>query len=104
MPAWYWIFYTVVMSAVALLVVWVIQDSVREFFSRGFHRPPEPDHNTRVNYRGWEAEYNLDHGMWTGDYWVAFRGGADLDAPAVSAPTWVELLNEIDDWEECYAD
>lgn len=62
-------------------------------------RPGQPKRNAIVTYRGWECAFYSDAEFWTGNGWVAYKGGADIDAPNVNAGTWTGLLGEIDDWE-----
>lgn len=62
-------------------------------------RPPEPQ-SGEVWYRGWEAGYEEMHARYTQESFVAYKGGADLDAPQVSGKTWEALLDEIDAQED----
>lgn len=58
---------------------------------------PEPTDGKPVWYRGWECDYSHDAAMWSGEGWFACLGGADLDCVQVTARTWSDLLDEIDD-------
>ena len=61
-------------------------------------RPAEPKVGDRdVTYRGWECGYNIDASLWGFDGWEAYLGGPDIDAPRVTARTWADLLDEIDE-------
>lgn len=62
-------------------------------------RPAEPAGNADVWYRGWECGFDAEAAKWVGDPWRGYKGGCDLDAPQVSAKSWPELLNEIDEQE-----
>lgn len=62
--------------------------------------PPEPAPGESVVYRGWKAALDYDAQFWTQMGWRAYRGGVDLDAPEVSANTWIALLDEIDAVED----
>lgn len=62
-------------------------------------RPPEPPAGTSVWYRGWEASYEPDRAHWTGDGYVAYKGGCDLDALQAHGSTWAGLLEAVDDEE-----
>lgn len=59
-------------------------------------RPAEPAKNDVIWYRNWECWYVSEAGYWGVGPWVAYKGGADVDAPQVSSKTWTELLDEID--------
>jgi hypothetical protein len=63
-------------------------------------RPIEPEIGHHASYRGWECGYDIDAALWTGEGWRAYRGGADLDAPTVTARLFTDLLIEIDDAED----
>lgn len=63
-------------------------------------RPSQPEGETLVWYRGWEAGYDWQHEHYTGEGYVAYKGGCDLGAPKLSAGLWEDLLTEIDDNEE----
>lgn len=63
-------------------------------------RPPEPDRDEGVDYRGWECLYNHEARFWTGEGWEAYRGGCDLEARRVTAYRWDQLLDEIDEEED----
>jgi hypothetical protein len=63
-------------------------------------RPAEPDDGKALWYRGWETGYSYDAAMWTGDGYYACLGGLDLDCIQVTARTWGELLDEIDEHDE----
>lgn len=63
-------------------------------------RPEQPDGETAVWYRGWEAGYEWSLEYWTGEGYRAYKGGCDLDAPNVTAGTWSELLDAIDEEED----
>lgn len=58
--------------------------------------PVEPEIGHTVWYRGWEISFYDDAEFWTGNGWQAYKGGADLDAPNVSASTFTDLIEEID--------
>jgi len=62
-------------------------------------RPAEPTGNEDVWYRGWECGFDDMAARYTAGAWRAYKGGCDLDAPQVSAVTWVGLLDEIDEQE-----
>lgn len=60
-------------------------------------RPDEPEVGASdVWYRGWECGYNIDAALWGAEGWMAYLGGADVDAVQVSGRTWTALLDEID--------
>ena len=63
-------------------------------------RPNEPNGEDSVWYRGWEAGWEELMEYWTGEGYRAYKGGADLDAPSVTAATWDGLLDAIDDEED----
>jgi hypothetical protein len=71
--------------------------------SMGIVRPSEPTGNETVDYRGWEVSYDGD-GAYTAVFgdgrWTAYKGGCDLGAPCVDAPTFVGCLDEIDEQED----
>lgn len=48
-------------------------------------------------YRGWEIIFSADAAYWTGEGWLAYKGGCDIDAPSLSAPSFVEIHSMIDD-------
>ena len=58
--------------------------------------PDEPSHDASVDYRGWEIGYDDGYGFNTKEPWSAYKGGVDLDAPRLSAATFVALCAEID--------
>lgn len=62
-------------------------------------RPQEPKGTDSVWYRGWEAGYDDMAARYVPDYWIAYKGGCDLDAPQLSASTFIALLDEIDETE-----
>lgn len=66
----------------------------------GIERPREPSYADVVWYRGWEAGYDDMASRYISEPWRAYKGGADLDAPYVSAATWDGLLDAIDDEED----
>lgn len=59
-------------------------------------RPQQPEKEDLVWYLGWEAGYDWQHEYYTGEGYVAYKGGCDLGAPKVSAGTWEGLLEEIE--------
>lgn len=63
-------------------------------------RPAEPFGEQVAWYRGWEAGYEFQLEYWTGEGYRAYKGGCDLDAPNVTADTWSELLDAIDEEED----
>lgn len=63
-------------------------------------RPPEPQGNNSVWYRGWEIGWEEMRDDYTGRGWTAYQGGADLGARYLDGATYQEILNEIDDWED----
>lgn len=63
-------------------------------------RPKEPAKNDVVWYRDWECHYVAEAGYWGGEPWVAYKGGADYEAPQVSSKTWDGLLDEVDAEED----
>ena len=64
-------------------------------------RPDEPEVGASdVWYRGWECGYNIDAALWGAEGWMAYLGGADVDAVQVSGRTWTALLDEIDDHDK----
>lgn len=67
-------------------------------------RPDEPDKGADVWYRGWECGWHREAAYWGMEPWVAYKGGADLDAPHASGRSWSHLLDEIDDLEDDAAD
>jgi hypothetical protein len=67
----------------------------RDVFRAAF-RPAEP-HGRALWYRGWETGFNFDAAAWMGEGYYACLGGADLDCIQVTARTWADLLDEIDD-------
>lgn len=62
--------------------------------------PPEPKAGTDVRYRGWECSYDPDRAHWTGEGYVAYKGGCDLGAPQTTGATWDALLSNVDDEED----
>ena len=54
-----------------------------------------------VWYRGWECGWHEEAERWTGAGWEAYKGGCDLDAPSVNVATWQELLDMVDEAEDC---
>lgn len=68
--------------------------------SGAIERPAEPHGEDVVWYRGWEAGWEQVLEFYTGQGYRAYKGGADLDASSVSAGTWSELLDAIDEEEE----
>ncbi len=63
-------------------------------------KPPEPTWDNSAWYRGWEAGQDDMAMRYTDESYVAFKGGADLDAPQLCAKSWNELLELIDDAED----
>lgn len=63
-------------------------------------RPKEPDGEAVVWYRGWEAGWEQMLDFWTGQGYRAYKGGADLGALNVTAGTWTDLLDAIDEEED----
>ena len=63
-------------------------------------RPVEPTESADVWYRGWEVGFDDTAHRWSGEGWRAYKGGCDLDAPTVSAATFIGCLNEIDEAED----
>lgn len=72
---------------------------------KGYTVPNEPAGEDTVYYRGWEASYDGlgSYAAVFGDgRWVSYKGGCDLGAPEVTASTWKQLLELIDDEEKEY--
>jgi hypothetical protein len=63
-------------------------------------KPGEPSSGESVWYRGWEAGYEPERGNWTGEGYVAYKGGCDEGAPQAHGATWAALLEAIDDEED----
>lgn len=63
-------------------------------------RPQQPDGEDVVWYRGWEAGWERMLDFFTGEGYRAYKGGCDLDAQTVSAGTWSDLLDAIDEEED----
>jgi hypothetical protein len=63
-------------------------------------RPPEPQGDDVVWYRGWEVGFDGMAHDYGGEGWRAYKGGCDLDAPQVSARTYDACLDEIDSEED----
>lgn len=51
-------------------------------------------------YRGWEVGYDDEAAKWTNEGWRAYKGGCDLDALSVSAASYDECLDAIDEQED----
>lgn len=62
-------------------------------------QPLEPKSGA-VWYRGWECGYDDDSARYGLEPWSAYKGGAALDAPHITAKSWRSLLDEIDDKED----
>ena len=62
--------------------------------------PPEPFGHVLIWYRGWECGWDDDGSRYGLEPWSAYKGGADLDAPHLTARDWKSLLQEIDAHEE----
>lgn len=60
-------------------------------------RPNEPQGRKRLWYRGWECAFDRTAEQWTREGYYACLGGEDLDCIQVTARTWEQLLDEIDD-------
>ncbi len=63
-------------------------------------RPAEPHGEDAVWYRGWEAGWEQILEFFTGEGFRAYKGGCDLDATNVTAGTWSDLLDAIDEEED----
>jgi hypothetical protein len=63
-------------------------------------RPAEPEGEEDVWYRGWEAGWSQEREYYSGEGYVAARGGWDFECRQVSATTWEGLLDAIDDEED----
>ena len=63
-------------------------------------RPPQPEGEDCVWYRGWEVGYGHDAVVWSKYGWMAYKGGCDLDAPSVCSTTYEGCLDAIDDEED----
>lgn len=63
-------------------------------------RPEKPVGDNIVWYRGWECGFNEMASRYTLEGWIAYKGGADLDAPTVTASSWHALLDGIDTEED----
>ena len=50
-------------------------------------------------HRGWEMLFCPDAAFWTNEGWLAYKGGIDLDARRLEAPTLAELQELINDEE-----
>lgn len=66
----------------------------------GYDRPAEPAHGEDVWYRGWEIGWNDMGAKWAGTGWDAYKGGCDLGAPRITASSFADCLDEIDDYED----
>lgn len=62
--------------------------------------PPEPASGDSTWYGDWECGWEPERANWTGEGYVAYKGGCDLDARYVTASTWDKLLEAVDDEEE----
>lgn len=97
----YWVGYAIIVGALLLTCIVVIAKSLADLYFAMYGRegrPSEPDLDTRVWYRDWECRYSHDAAAWTGLGWYACLGGEDLDCTQVTAATWDELLDEVDDY------
>ncbi len=63
-------------------------------------RPEEPKGDALAWYIGWEIGFNYDAHAYAGEGWLAYKGGADLDAPTVSGKTFDDVLREIEEAED----
>lgn len=63
-------------------------------------RPEVPHGEDTVFYRGWEAGWEQMLDFFTGEGYRAYKGGCDLDSQTVSAGTWSDLLDAIDEEED----
>lgn len=102
MSTWhlYWVGYAIVIGALLVACIVVIAKSFADLYFHqyvGERRPDEPIGEDVVWYRGWECSYSHEAAAWTGQGWTAYLGGADLDCITVTASTWRELLDEVDD-------
>lgn len=103
----YWTVYAVVISVLLVGCLWLIAKTLWDaYIAYGNRegllqvRPDAPEHDKLVWYRGWECGWNDMAGFYTKEGWEAYYGGADLGAPRVTASTWADLLDEIDDHME----
>lgn len=62
--------------------------------------PAEPEIGHTVWHLGWEIFFHDDAEFWTGNGWQAYKGGADIGAPNLSARTFPALIAEIQAEEE----
>lgn len=63
-------------------------------------RPEEPTPGKHVWYRGWELGFSYTAAAWSGYGYYACLGGADLDCIQITARTWADLLDEVDEHGE----
>lgn len=63
-------------------------------------RPAMPVGEADVWYRGWEVGWDGGLACYSSEAWVAYKGGCDLDAPQLTAASWTEILDAIDDEED----
>ncbi len=64
------------------------------------YRPALPMGEAHVWYRGWEVGYSHHAAYWSGEGWIAYKGGCDLGAPEVRSASYVQCLHAIDDEED----
>lgn len=62
-------------------------------------RPQMPIGEADVWYRGWEVGWDQQREFYSGEGYVAYKGGCDLDAPQLTSGSWVGILDAIDDEE-----
>ena len=62
--------------------------------------PREPVADATVYYRGWEIGWSRVAWYWSGEGWIAYKGGCDLDAREVRSATYQGCLDAIDDEED----
>lgn len=56
--------------------------------------------SAEIWHNGWECYYSENAQFFTGEGWLAYKGGVDLDAPSLSASTLEGLLSDIADYDE----
>lgn len=78
----------------------IMADGTARPLASASRRPPEPSGSELRWYRGWECGYDSMAAFWTPEGWSAYKGGCDLDAPHITAATWNELLDAIDEEED----
>lgn len=100
----YWTIYAVVIGLLLAGCLWILANSLWDAWIKYGNRegllqvrPDPPALDTVVWYRGWECGWDDMAMRYSNEGWCAYLGGADLDAHTVTARTWADLLDEIDD-------